>query len=206
MTIPLGPRIYLASRSPRRRELLSLMGVQFETLLFRNPPRADRAVDESVLASEDPVDYVKRVARAKAEHGLKLVVWRRQAVQPIMAADTTVECDGEILGKPTDEADARRMLELLSGQRHRVLTAVSLAWSGHIETVLSESIVQFRELEEAEISKYIASGEPMDKAGAYGIQGKAGMFVERLEGSYTGVMGLPLCETGALLKMAGYPL
>ncbi len=207
MTIPLGPRIYLASRSPRRRELLSLMGVQFETLLFRNPPRADGAVDETPLAGEDPVAYVKRVARAKAEHGLKLVVvWRRQATQPILAADTTVECRGEILGKPTDEADARRMLELLSGQRHRVLTAVSLAWSGHIETVLSESIVQFRELEEAEIGKYIASGEPMDKAGAYGIQGKAGMFVERLEGSYTGVMGLPLCETGALLKMAGYPL
>ena len=206
MAIPLGPRIYLASRSPRRRELLSLMGVQFEPLLFRNPPRADGAVDETPLAGEDPVAYVKRVARAKAEHGLKLVVWRRQATQPILAADTTVECRGEILGKPTDEADARRMLELLSGQRHRVLTAVSLAWSGHIETVLSESIVQFRELEEAEISKYIASGEPMDKAGAYGIQGKAGMFVERLEGSYTGVMGLPLCETGALLKMAGYPL
>ena len=99
MTIPLGPRIYLASRSPRRRELLSLMGVQFETLLFRNPPRADRAVDESVLADEDPVDYVKRVARAKAEHGLKLVVWRRQAMQPIMAADTTVELNGEILMK-----------------------------------------------------------------------------------------------------------
>jgi len=182
------------------------MGVQFDTLLFRNPPRADGAVDETPWSSEDPVAYVKRVARAKAEHGLKLVVWRRQASQPILAADTTVECNGEILGKPADEADARRMLQLLSGSRHRVLTAVSLAWSGHIETVLSESMVQFRQLDEAEISKYIASGEPMDKAGAYGIQGRAGMFVQRLEGSYTGVMGLPLCETGELLKMAGYPL
>ena len=196
------PPIYLASRSPRRRELLAQLGVEHELLL---PPPSD-GPDEPQLPGEPAADYVRRTAREKALTGAELLKQRKLAERPILAADTTVECRGEILGKPTDEADARRMLELLSGQRHRVLTAVSLAWSGHIETVLSESIVQFRELEEAEISKYIASGEPMDKAGAYGIQGKAGMFVERLEGSYTGVMGLPLCETGALLKMAGYPL
>ena len=206
MSISLAPRIYLASRSPRRRELLAQMGVHFETLLFRVPPREDAEVDETPLVSEDPLDYVQRVSRAKAEHGLRLVLWRHLLARPILAADTTVECRGEILGKPVDEADARRMLELLSGSRHRVLTAVSLAWSGHVETVVSESLVQFRDLEEAEISRYIASGEPMDKAGAYGIQGRAGMFVSRLEGSYTGVMGLPLCETGELLKKAAYPL
>lgn len=206
MSIPLGPHIYLASRSPRRRELLTQIGVQFETLIFRGPPREDPETDETPLVGEDPVAYVKRVARAKAEHGLRLLVWRRLMSRPILAADTTVECNGQILGKPVDGADAMRMLEMLSGREHRVLTAVSVAWSGHVETVLSESVVRFRPLEAAEIARYVASGEPMDKAGAYGIQGRAGQFVARLEGSYTGVMGLPLCETGELLKLAGYPL
>ncbi|MDE2583961.1 MAG: septum formation inhibitor Maf [Betaproteobacteria bacterium] len=206
MTIPLGPRIYLASRSPRRRELLTQIGVQFDTLIFRGPPREDAETDETPLAGEDPVVYVKRVARAKAEHGLRLLVWRRLVTHPILAADTTVECNGQILGKPVDAADAMRMLQMLSGGEHRVLTAVSLAWNSHVETVLSESVVRFRPLETGEIARYVASGEPMDKAGAYGIQGRAGQFVARLEGSYTGVMGLPLCETGELLKLAGYPL
>ncbi|HJW03567.1 MAG TPA: Maf family protein [Azospira sp.] len=206
MTIPLGPRIYLASRSPRRRELLTQIGVQFDTLIFRGPPREDSETDETPLPGEDPVAYVKRVARAKAEHGLRLLVWRHLVSHPILSADTTVECNGQILGKPVDAADATRMLEMLSGGEHRVLTAVSLAWNSHVETVLSESRVRFRPLEAGEIARYVASGEPMDKAGAYGIQGRAGQFVARLEGSYTGVMGLPLCETGELLKMAGYPL
>lgn len=126
--------------------------------------------------------------------------------QPVLAADTTLEVDGEIVGKPLDAADARRILRRLSGRGHRVLTAVAIAFEGRIETVTSISEVTFGILEDDEIRRYIATGEPMDKAGAYGIQGRAGMFVEHLSGSYSGVMGLPLHETASLLKVFGFTL
>ncbi len=201
-----NPRIYLASRSPRRRELLTQMGVRFDTIAFRNGSRADSEVDETAYADETPITYVERVARAKAEHGWFSVCWRKLPLQPVLAADTTLEFEGEIIGKPRDPRDAQRILHRLSGKSHRVLTAVAVAFEGQIESVLSASEVRFGMLDEIEIRRYVASGEPMDKAGAYGIQGRAGVFVEQLTGSYSGVMGLPLYETAQLLKRFDYPL
>ena len=200
------PRLYLASRSPRRRELLAQIGVAFDTLLLRNPPRDLCELDETPLAAEDPIEYVQRIARRKAEHGWRIVEWRKLPPQAVLAADTTLVLDGELIGKPHDADDAGAILHRLSGRVHRVLSAVAVAFSGRIETMLSVSEVRFRVLEDDEIARYVASGEPMDKAGAYGIQGHAGMFVEYLAGSYSGVMGLPLCETAQLLKRVAYRL
>ncbi|MCG2575995.1 Maf family nucleotide pyrophosphatase [Dechloromonas sp. XY25] len=197
-------RLYLASRSPRRRELLSRIGIDFDTVLFRDGVRADSETDETPFPHEDPVAYVERVARAKAVHGLKIVQERRLPLRPVLAADTTLEFQGEIIGKPVNMADAAHILQRLSGQTHRVLTGVAINHLGHTEYLLSTSEVRFRPLDEEEIRHYVMSGEPMDKAGAYGIQGRAGMFVEHLSGSYTGVMGLPVCETGELLKKLGF--
>ncbi len=203
---PNNPRLYLASRSPRRRELLAQIGIQFDTIVFRDAPREDRELDETPHAGEAPIDYVQRVARAKAEHGWRIVGGRRLLSRPVLAADTTLEFDGEIIGKPVNAADARAILQRLSGHTHRVLTAVAVAFEGRLDSALSVSEVSFGLIEEAEIRSYVATGEPMDKAGAYGIQGRAGMFVEQLAGSYTGVMGLPLYETVQLLKGFGYPV
>ena len=197
-------RLYLASRSPRRRELLTQMGVAFDTLIFRAGLRCDPQVDESVHGGEAALDYVERVARAKADHGIDLLAERRLPMRPILAADTTLEFAGGIIGKPVDDADAAAILRRLSGQTHRVLTGVAVSHEGRTEYVLSVSEVRFREIDDEEIRHYVRSGEPMDKAGAYGIQGRAGLFVEHLAGSYTGVMGLPVCETGDLLKRFGW--
>lgn len=194
------PRIHLASRSPRRRELLHQIGVSFDTLSFRSPPRDDPECSELALPGEAPLDYVQRVARAKAVHGWQIVRWRKLLRQPLLAADTTLELDGEIIGKPRDAADALRILRCLSGRTHQVLTAVCVVQEERQETVLSRSEVRFARLDDAEIRRYIDSGEPMDKAGAYGIQGRAAAFIAHLAGSYSGVMGLPLHETVVLLK------
>lgn len=193
-------RIYLASRSPRRRELLTQIGIDFDTIIFRTGERSDPQTDETPLPGEAAIDYVERVARAKAEHGARLLDWRKLPARPVLSADTTLEFAGRIIGKPLDAADAVAILRSLSGQTHLVLTGVAVSFAGQTEYVLSRSEVTFRVIEEAEIQRYVLSGEPMDKAGAYGIQGRAGMFVEHLSGSYTGVMGLPLCATGELLK------
>ena len=197
-------RLYLASRSPRRRELLQQIGIDFDTVLFRGGLRADPETDETPQPGEDPVDYVERVARAKAVHGLAVVGMRKLPLRPVLSADTTLEFDGEVIGKPVDAADAAAILRRLSGRTHRVLTGVALNHLGRVEYLLSVSEVRFRRLDDEEIRRYVMSGEPMDKAGAYGIQGRAGMFVEHLAGSYTGVMGLPVCETGELLKRLGF--
>ena len=197
-------RLYLASRSPRRRELLHQIGIDFDTVVFRDGMRADLETDETPLVNEDPVVYVERIARAKALHGLKIVEERRLPMRPVLSADTTLEFEGEIIGKPSDMADATRILKRLSGQTHRVLTGVAINHLGHIEYLLSTSEVRFRVIDDEETRHYVMSGEPMDKAGAYGIQGRAGMFVAHLAGSYTGVMGLPVCETGELLKKLGF--
>jgi len=198
-------RIYLASRSPRRRELLTQIGVAFDTVIFRTGERADPETDETPRPGEAAVAYVERVARAKAEHGGRILAWRKLPARPVLSADTTLELAGEIIGKPVNEADAVAILRRLSGQTHRVLTGVAVHCDGRTDYVLSTSEVRFRVLDEEEIRRYVLSGEPMDKAGAYGIQGRAGLFVEHLAGSYTGVMGLPVCETGELLKRLGYP-
>ncbi len=200
------PRIYLASSSPRRRELLHQIGVRFDLLLFRSQPRADAEVSEDVLPGEAPDDYVLRVARAKAEHGVRLARLRHLPLRPVLAADTTLDLRGEIIGKPRDQADAAAILARLSGASHRVLTAVALADGERLERVLSVSEVRFRALGAEEIRRYAASGEAQDKAGAYGIQGRAATFIEEIRGSYSGIVGLPLCETALLLRSVGYPL
>jgi septum formation protein len=196
--------IYLASRSPRRRELLLQIGVKFEPLLFREGSREDRETSEEVQPGEQPDEYVRRVTDLKVNAAWDRVVMRRGLQRkPVLAADTTVALAGEILGKPSDKADAERMLKLLSGTQHRVLTAVAVKFEDQSRMAVSESLVTFTALDEARITAYVACGEPFDKAGAYAIQGRAGAFVERLEGSYTGVMGLPLFETARLLREFG---
>ncbi len=202
----LEPRIYLASRSPRRRELLAQIGVRFELLMFRGMPREDPDVDESVLPDERPEDYVVRVTLAKAGAGLRRVRERHLVPHPVLAADTTVEIDGTVVGKPVHEADAVAILQRLSGRSHRVLTAVALSDNGRTEHLLSISEVRFRPLDREDIRHYVASGEPLDKAGAYGIQGRAAMFIEEIRGSYSGIVGLPLCETAMLLRRFGHPI
>ena len=196
--------IYLASRSPRRRELLAQVGVRFEPLLFREGSRQDADTDETPQPGEQPDDYVRRVARRKCDAAWQRVVMRRGLQRkPVLAADTTVALAGQIFGKPADRADAERILRLLSGTQHRVITAVAVQFEARMEVALSESLVTFAPLDDARIATYIHTGEPFDKAGGYGIQGRAGAFVERLEGSYTGVMGLPLYETANLLRLFG---
>jgi nucleoside triphosphate pyrophosphatase len=196
-------RIYLASNSPRRRELLHQIHVRFDTLLFRSTGRRDEDICEDPLAGEDAFTYVQRVARAKAEGGLQRVGWRGLVAQPVLAADTTLELDGEIIGKPANQAHAATILRELSGRTHQVLTAVALADGQRTLERLSVNHVRFRRLEQDEIRRYIATGEPMDKAGAYGIQGRAAAFIEEIHGSYTGIVGLPLFETAELLKEFG---
>lgn len=204
--ISLEPRIYLASRSPRRRELLTQIGVRFELLMFRGIPREDPEIDEAVLPQESPEEYVVRVTLAKAQAGVRRIRERHLISYPVLAADTTVEIDGTVIGKPEHEADAVAILQRLSGRTHRVLTAVVLSDGGRAEHLLNVSDVRFRPLEQQEIRRYVASGEPFDKAGAYGIQGRAAIFVAEIKGSYTGIMGLPLYETALLLRRYGYPI
>ena len=195
--------IYLASRSPRRRELLRQIGVDFEMLLLRADPRRTVDVDETPLAGEAPGAYALRVARNKAEVGVRAVAMRGLRPKPVLAADTTVALGDDIIGKPEGREHAEQILAALSGREHRVISVVALASRDQIEERVSVSAVTFRNLSAAEIRRYVETGEPLDKAGAYGIQGKAGMFVPRIEGSYSGIMGLPLAETTELLQKFG---
>lgn len=198
--IPSGTRVYLASRSPRRRELLRQIGVGFEMLLLRDHRDRGPDVDETPLPGESPDDYVRRVCMLKAEAGWKRLAERRLPSMPVLSADTTVCLGDEIYGKPSDAEDIRRMLSALSGTEHRVLTAVAIQSGSRTELAVSESLVRFRELNAQDIDAYIATGEPFDKAGAYGIQGHAATFIPEIRGSYTGIMGLPLYETAMLLE------
>ena len=201
------PRIYLASKSPRRRDLLRQIGVNFDVLTFRAGERGEDAdVDETPLPGEAVERYVERLALAKAQAGMRRVLWRKLLPHPVLAADTTLEVDGEIVGKPRDAAEAHAILERLSGRRHRVLTAVAMSDGERTRSRLSVSEVAFRSLGEHDIRRYIATGEPFDKAGAYGIQGHAAIFIEEIRGSYSGIMGLPLFETAALLEIFGHPV
>lgn len=195
-------RIYLASQSPRRRELLKQIGVAFDVL----PLRAVSGfldVVEIPHENEDAVDFVQRMAYEKAGCGWHAVEARRLLRFPVMGADTVIELDGDILGKPAGRVEAEAMLVRLSGRRHRVHTAVAITHEGRIEQCLSSSEVTFAELDRAGITHYLESGEYLGKAGAYGIQGRAGMFVEHIAGSYSGIMGLPLYDTAVLLRAFG---
>ena len=199
------PRIYLASQSPRRRELLKQIGVHYEILLLRNDARREPGVDETPHAGEPPVDYVQRVCREKARTGWDTLVLRNLPLLPVLAADTTVTLDGKIIGKPDNHEHAAEILRMLSGTRHQVLTAVAIALEDRLETRLSETTITFDTLSEERIHRYLLTNEAHDKAGAYGIQGHAGAFVKHIDGSYSSVMGLPLYETVELLKLFGYP-
>lgn len=192
----MSPLVYLASLSPRRHELLLQIGVDHEVVGVD--------VDERLLPGEPPADYVVRLASAKAEAAA-----RSGAVAhtlPVLGADTAVVVDGEVLGKPRDRADALAMLARLSGRTHEVVTGVALATPAGLFTRVSLSRVGFRKLDDGEMARYWASGEPADKAGAYGIQGLGAVFVSRIEGSYSGVVGLPLFETAEMLRGAGIRL
>jgi septum formation protein len=194
--------IYLASKSPRRRELLKQIGVHYELLMMREQaPRMD--IDESPRTNEDPRAYVERVVRMKADVALRMMVTRKLPQRAILTADTTVALFNDILGKPRDIADAARILRTLSGHTHEVLTGIAVTSGGETKFALSVSRVTFTVLSDADIKRYIDTGEPMDKAGAYGIQGHAAKFISELQGSYSGVMGLPLHETADLLTKAG---
>jgi septum formation protein len=204
MSVP--NHIYLASRSARRRDLLKQMGVNFEMLLLREGAGRDADFNESQIGNEMPRDYVVRVARLKAEAGWLRLEQRRLMRHPVLAADTTVAFNDTILAKPRDREDAVSMLKQLSGAVHQVYTAVAIKFHDTMQEALSVTEVRVRELSDDEIRRYVSSGDPMDKAGAYGIQGKASMFIESISGSYSGVVGLPMFETAHLLSRFGFQL
>ena len=193
--------VWLASQSPRRQELLQQIGVDFELLL--PDPHEDAEALEAIEPGETPGQYVERVVHAKAMAAQSRLTRRGGADAPILVADTTVALGGTILGKPADGQDAARILGLLAGRSHRVLTAVAVVHRGRIEQALSLSRVRFERLSPQRIADYVASGEPFGKAGAYAIQGRAAAFIRRIEGSHSGIMGLPLHETSRLLQRAG---
>ncbi len=197
-------KIWLASKSPRRAELLNGMAVPFEVLQFTDAAGTQYEVDERVFPGEAPRDYVRRVALDKALHALSYLRARGLMERPLLSADTTVALGGRILGKPADAAEAREMLAALSGQDHEVLTAVVVIDGHDIRQALSVSRVRFMPLDPETIDRYVASEEPFDKAGGYGIQGHAGVFVAEMQGSFTGIMGLPVHETACLLEQSGY--
>ncbi|MNZ45648.1 Maf-like protein YhdE [compost metagenome] len=188
-------QLYLASSSPRRRELLAQIGLPFNSIPTN--------IDETPLPGELPLAYVERLARDKALAGLAMLAQRADVC--VLGADTAVILDGRILGKPTDRDDARAMLRALSGREHEVLTAVAVADRNRCEARVVGSRVFFREISEAEAEAYWATGEPLDKAGGYAIQGLAAVFVSRVDGSYSAVVGLPLCETAELLADFSIP-
>ncbi|KVW32428.1 Maf family protein [Burkholderia ubonensis] len=198
----LFPTLYLASQSPRRQELLQQIGVRFELLLPR--PDEDAEALEAELPGESADDYVLRVTVAKADAARARLVASGKPAAPVLVADTTVTIDGAILGKPADPADALAMLTRLAGREHEVLTAVAVVDAGGalLPPALSRSSVRFAAAKRDAFARYVETGEPFGKAGAYAIQGRAAEFVEQIAGSHSGIMGLPLFETAALLRAA----
>jgi septum formation protein len=194
--------IYLASQSPRRAQLLGQFGVRHELLLADADEDAESL--EAVLHNEAPATYVQRVTALKLDAAVARLRRRGLADAPVLCADTTVALGRTILGKPEDAADAARMLRLLSGATHRVLTAVALQHGAQRHAALSVSRVRFANITDAQIARYAESGEPLGKAGAYAIQGAAAAFIEHISGSYSGIMGLPMFETAGLLRNAGF--
>jgi septum formation protein len=198
---PGGVSIYLASQSPRRRELLAQWGIDCELLL----PDAseDSEALEVVRGGEAPAAYVKRVTRLKLEAAVARLKQRQLPAAPVLCADTTVALGRQILGKPAHAAEARRMLTALAGQKHRVLTAVALWHQGRVHVAQSVSSVTFDTVSAAEIRRYVETGEPMGKAGAYALQGRAALWVSHIAGSHSGIVGLPAFETAQVLRAAG---
>ncbi len=199
--------LYLASRSPRRRDLLKQIGVRFEPLLLRLAQPRGPDVDEAQHAGEAASAYVERTARAKAECGVRILALRSMLARPVLAADTVVVIDGEVVPKPADAAQAAAFLGRLGGRTHQVLTTVALGSGSsanpQVLTATCATRVTLRAIDDDEVLRYCATSEPYDKAGGYAIQGLAAVFIERIEGSYSGVMGLPLFETARLLRQVG---
>jgi septum formation protein len=197
----IDPFIYLASQSPRRSQLLSQLGVEHRLLL----PDADEDSEalEAVLPGEAPLAYVQRVTDLKLQAALARLRRRQLPLAPVLCSDTTVALGRTILGKPQDAAHAARMLGRLAGRSHRVLTAIALGNGAHAVRACSVSRVTFAPLLAQDVAAYVASGEPMGKAGAYAVQGLAAAFIARIEGSYSGIMGLPLFETAQALRALG---
>ena len=194
--------IYLASQSPRRRQLLEQLGVRHELLL---PDAAEDAEALEVeLLNEAPAAYVKRVTQLKLDAALDRLDRRGWPPAPVLCSDTTVALGRAIYGKPADAADAIRMLAELSGKTHRVLTGVAIGTRGQRVQALCESRVTFAAMSQAQIQSYVDSDEPMGKAGAYAVQGRAAAFISRMSGSYSGIMGLPMFETAGLLRSFGF--
>ena len=187
--------IYLASRSPRRAELLQQIGLNFTVL--------PSDIDETPLLNELSHEYVVRLAAEKAQACFAKLQMDQADLYPVLAADTTVSVDGRILGKPQDDADAVQMLSSLAGRWHEVHTGIAVATTTGVKTAISTTRVEMPKLSDEKILAYVATGEPSDKAGAYGIQGLASTIIKRIEGSYSGVMGLPIYETAMLLEQAG---
>jgi septum formation protein len=206
LILPDNLPIYLASRSPRRQDLLRQLGVAFDELLMREAPGRDPDVVEGARDGESAPDYVRRIARTKANVGWERMTDRGLPPRPVLAADTEVVLDGYIFGKPADGPHALEMLERLSGRTHLVLTAIALRWEREFVILLSNSNVTMRELSADEMARYIATDEPVGKAGAYAVQGRAAAFITRIEGSYSGVMGMPLAETANALGKIGRPV
>jgi septum formation protein len=194
--------VYLASQSPRRRQLLEQLGVAYELLLPDDSEDAEAL--EVVLPNEAPRAYVQRVTQLKLDAALARMKKRQLPTAPVLCSDTTVALGKTILGKPESNKDAQRMLRTLSGQTHRVLTAVALGTPSEREQALSISSVRFADMTTAQIKSYADSGEPMGKAGAYAVQGRAAAYIEHISGSYSGIMGLPMFETAQLLRAFGF--
>ena len=196
--------VYLASQSPRRRQLLEQLGVPYELLLPDDSEDAEAL--EAVLKNEAPAAYVKRVTNLKLDAAVARLEKRKLKPAPILCSDTTVALGRKNYGKPEDAQDARRMLAELSGHTHRVLTAVAIQSGRKRFDALSISKVTFEAMTQKQINAYVATGEPLGKAGAYAVQGGAALYIKRIDGSYSGIMGLPIRETALLLKAAGFKL
>ena len=191
MTYPVN-QIYLASRSPRRRQLLKQVGISFEMRPVN--------IDEMMEKGETPADYVCRMARAKAEQGWLSLMQRKLPLRPLLAADTVVVLRGKIIGKPDSLAHGRKMLSTLSGQTHKVLTAVAVVTKDKIQESLSTTTIRFRDISQSEITNYLNGTESHDRAGCYAMQGRAAVFIIKISGSYSGALGLPIFETAQLLE------
>ncbi len=200
----MGRFVYLASQSPRRRQLLEQLGVRYELLLPDESEDAEAL--EVVLKNEAPAAYVQRVTGAKLDAALARLKRRKLPVAPILCSDTTVALGRLIYGKPENAKDAQRMLTELAGRTHRVLTGVAVQAGSNRLQALSVSKVTFEEMTNTQIKAYVATGEPMGKAGAYAVQGRAALHITRIDGSYSGIMGLPIRETALLLQAAKFKI